>query len=392
MAFVKKRTGKRGVHWDACWDDRVGGKRKERSKTFDTKKKARHFLTTIGVRKPSSGDPFKALTDAFLEEHEKAVKAKQREKSTHEQLRQHIDLHIMTDATFSSLRCEEIGTPEVQAFLDRLYGRISPQLSKKVRTTLSHVFSFGVRRGFATFNPVRETKLTLSTRPEPGEAGEKFVLPPKDDLRSLRQSAKRFDNTGRADAVVHVLMFGGLRISELLGLPRRATSLDAAPPKLKVDQRADRYQKIGSVKSGESRREVVLGPKTVRALEHWLKAAPESTFVFPNANGKVWSYSNFWNRFWVPLMNHAGLVTDEPASATVRKWSKAQADFKQPRFDIHMLRHVYASLQIDEGVKPKRLQELMGHSTLKLTMDTYGHLWPELEDDDRAAKVESALN
>lgn len=145
------------------------------------------------------------------------------------------------------------------------------------------------------------------------------------------------------------------------------------------------------MKSDESRREVVLGPETVKALKHWLEAAPGSVFVFPNESGKVWSYSNFWNRFWVPLMNRAGLVTDEPASATVRNWSKAHADFKQTRFDIHMLRHVYASLQIDQGVKPERLQELMGHSTLKLTMETYRHLWPELEDDDRAAKVESAL-
>jgi integrase len=271
MAFVRKREGKRGVRWDACWDVRIAGRRKERTKTFDTQKKAKQFLTTIGVRKPSSSDPLKALTDAFLEEHENAVKAKQREKSTHEQLRQHIDLHIMSDPTFSSLRCEEIATPEVQAFLDRLYGRISPQLAAKVRTTLSHIFSFGVRRGFATFNPVRETKVLLSTRPEPGEEGEKFVLPPKGDLRHLVKSARSFDNNGRAEAVVRTLMFGGLRISELLGLPIKTLSLDAAQPKLRVHQRADRYQKIGSVKSDESRRDVVLGPETVTALKHWLK-------------------------------------------------------------------------------------------------------------------------
>jgi len=46
------------------------------------------------------------------------------------------------------------------------------------------------------------------------------------------------------------------------------------------------------------------------------------------------------------------------------------------------LRHVYASLQIEQGISPKRLQKLIGHATLKMTLDTYGHLWPD-EDADR---------
>lgn len=91
-------------------------------------------------------------------------------------------------------------------------------------------------------------------------------------------------------------------------------------------------------------------------------------------------------------MNAAGLVTEEPASKTVRGWSKAQAEFRQPQFGFHMLRHVYASVQIVQGVTPKRLQKLMGHSTLKLTMDTYGHLWPDdAADQARASAVEKVL-
>jgi integrase len=139
------------------------------------------------------------------------------------------------------------------------------------------------------------------------------------------------------------------------------------------------------------RRDIVLGKETASALAHWLAAAPDSLFVFPNEDGNIWGYSNFWNRFWLPLMNAAGLVTGEPASATVREWSEAQAGFRQPRFTPHDLRHVYASLQIEQGVQPKRLQALMGHSTLKLTMDLYGHLWPDQAADQLAANVENVL-
>jgi integrase len=91
-------------------------------------------------------------------------------------------------------------------------------------------------------------------------------------------------------------------------------------------------------------------------------------------------------------MNHCGLVTDEPADKHIREFLKANANFKAPLFGPHMLRHVYASLQIDQGIKPKQLQKLMGHATLKQTMDTYGHLFPDDENDrERARAVENVL-
>jgi integrase len=46
----------------------------------------------------------------------------------------------------------------------------------------------------------------------------------------------------------------------------------------------------------------------------------------------------------------------------------------QAKFHPYALRHVAASLWIEMGVQPKRLQTLMGHSSIKITMDTYGHL------------------
>lgn len=393
MAFVSKRVTDSGtVKWDVEWHFYVDGKKRGRSKTFDSQKEAKKFLGTLGLRKSKPADPFKVLTESYLEGFENAVAAKQREESSLRQLRQHINLHILPDTAFSSLRCEDIGTPEVQAFLDRLYKRVSPAMTAKVRTTLSQLFKHGAQRGYVTGNPVRDTKIMLAARPEAGEDGEPFVLPSKDDLRGLREAASSFDNTGKAEAIIRVWMFGGLRASELRGLPVRKLSLGLAQPKLRVDQRADRYDEIGPPKSKASRRDIPLGADTVKALKRWLEARAEGQFVFPNEEGGVWSYQNIWNRFWVPLMNHAGLVTDEPASATVRNWSKAQAEFKQPAFGPHMLRHVYASLQIERGVQPKRLQVLMGHATLKLTMDTYGHLWPDADADNRAANVESMLS
>jgi len=47
---------------------------------------------------------------------------------------------------------------------------------------------------------------------------------------------------------------------------------------------------------------------------------------------------------------------------------------------MHSLRHAAASLFIEQGFSPKRVQALMGHSTIQMTFDTYGHLFPAAED------------
>jgi len=45
------------------------------------------------------------------------------------------------------------------------------------------------------------------------------------------------------------------------------------------------------------------------------------------------------------------------------------------------LHHFFASWAIEQGFTPKRLQALLGHSSIQMTFDVYGHLFPSLEDD-----------
>jgi integrase len=52
---------------------------------------------------------------------------------------------------------------------------------------------------------------------------------------------------------------------------------------------------------------------------------------------------------------------------------------RKPRFNFHSLRHFAASLWIELGFTPKRLQTLLGHSSVQMTFDRYGHLFPSPE-------------
>ena len=399
MGYIRKRKLPSGkVRWQVIWDTGVTSTGKEvderprMSAMFDTHAEAKTKLASVELEKPKPSAPFTDLTRHFLDYFGQLVEKGQREASTLRQFKQHINLHILVDKQIAAAKCDGIDSVFVQLFLDRLGKRVSPKMAVKVRGTLSRLFDHGMRRGFAKANPVGASKIEVTHRPEAG-AEEHFYLPPKDALRTLLEAAKRFDSTGRADATIHLLMFGGLRMSEFRGLWRTSCELEPDQARLKIVRRADRYNKLGSVKSVAGLRTIEIGNETAASICTYLEnCSMKSELAFPNEEGNVWNYPNFWHRFWVPLMNAAGLVTDEPASKTVREWSEAQADFKQPAFGPHTLRHVYASLQIEQGVTPKVLQKLMGHATLKLTLDTYGHLWPdENADRARARAVETAL-
>ena len=58
---------------------------------------------------------------------------------------------------------------------------------------------------------------------------------------------------------------------------------------------------------------------------------------------------------------------------------------------LHAYRHFYASWLIDQRFGPKRVQELMGHSSIQVTFDTYGHLFPQENDQAQFAAAERAL-
>lgn len=413
MAFVRKRVLPSGkVRFQTCWIDKTGPTPKRVSEDFATAKMAREKRLVIEAMElsnaVSSSEPFRRLADNYLSHMQTLVDNGQRERAYFAQLKTCVNLHILSDLELADARCCSIGTPQIQRLLYRLINKIGIDRTVRVRTTLTQIFKHGARVGFVGSNPVSNTKIERTRRPDAGHEKGKFRLPSKHDLKALIDGAASFDNTGRAVALVRVAMFAGLRISEIRGLECRSCHLVGKNPKISITQRADRYEKIGRVKSRAGLRDVDLGAETAQALRVWLMKAPKPKpppfphlappippaplYAFPASNGRVWSYSGFTRDLWIPLMNHCGLVTNQPAGKGTRNNCLKNANLKAPAFGIHTLRHVFASLQIEQGVTPKRLQKLLGHQTLEVTMNTYSHLWPDEDADrERARRVENLI-
>ena len=67
-------------------------------------------------------------------------------------------------------------------------------------------------------------------------------------------------------------------------------------------------------------------------------------------------------------------------------------DEGKPRFTFHALRHAAASLFIEQGWQPKKIMDVIGHSSIQMTFDTYGHLFSTPDDDQAAmAQIEARL-
>ena len=95
--------------------------------------------------------------------------------------------------------------------------------------------------------------------------------------------------------------------------------------------------------------------------------------MFTAAQGGPLRHSNFYKRVWRPAKEVAGVPEG---------------------LRIHDLRHTCAALLIAQGASPKAIQAHLGHSSIQVTFDRYGHLFPEdLEDlADRLDEArESAL-
>ncbi len=129
-------------------------------------------------------------------------------------------------------------------------------------------------------------------------------------------------------------------------------------------------------------------------LKEWKLACPKGDLdlVFPNGHGNVESLANIINRGLIPAQLAAGLAID-----TGKKDKKGERILKAKYTGMHGLRHFYASWCINRpadgglGLPPKVVQERLGHSSITMTYDRYGHLFPRGDDTKELDAAESAL-
>jgi integrase len=385
LASVRKRTlppakdGSVKTVWLVDYKDAAGARR---FKQFPRRKDADTWLTTAawevarGTHTPDSQSvTVTQAADIWI----KAAEAKGRERGTLVQYKQMRDLHI--GPLLGAEKLSKLTQPKVVAFVDTLLETRSADMTHKAVRALSRILTEAMRRGLVAQNVARDVKVEKSNR-EDGEV----IIPTKEELRALLGAAE-----GDMRPFMLVAMLTGLRASELRGL--RWIDVDLKGQAISVKQRADKFCDIGPPKSKAGYRTIPIGDGVVSELRKWKLRCPkgDAGLVFPASNGEVQQYGNLLRRKFYPLQIAAG-VADPVMEGKSPKLDEKGNPVMDPRYGFHALRHAAASAWIKQRVDLKRLTTWLGHSSVAITLDLYGHLIVDIDEDRRlAAEAQAEL-
>lgn len=295
---------------------------------------------------------------------------------------------------FGNRRMDEITVSELQSFFSGLMKHggvdrqgLSADTVRGVRRYLSTCYNDAIKIGLVQSNPVQNTQAPKATKKE-------IIVISKEKIDELISAAEKFEPayTSKMSRVfmrhmlpvlIYTAVYTGMRQGELLGL--QWDDLDIEHCSIHVC-----HSLIHAVKTEGIKKSAILqGTKTASGTRNvairsedmqklldyrkWIKEKyvveygndvtkrnfSTSNFVFTSTYGNELSVTNFLSRWFRPLCRQVGISDD---------------------FTFHGLRHTHATLLLKIGINPKIVQERLGHSSVKITMDTYSHFLPDMQE------------
>lgn len=251
-------------------------------------------------------------------------------------------------------------------------------MTAKAVSTLSMIVAEAQRRGQIAQNIVLGVKVGRSKRQK-----KQVEIPIADELKRMLAAASETERP-----FIITMITTGLRISEMRGI--MWADINLAAGRLTVTQRADEWGDIGAPKSDLGKRTIPIAPELISELKAWKLRCPPSKMdlAFPNSKGGAQLNGNLLKRMFKPLQIRAAVtkpvlikgcpVVDDDGNAVVTG-----------KYGFHALRHAAASNWIAAKIDLKRLQVWIGHSSIQITLDTYGHLICDNEIDAELAMSSS---
>jgi integrase len=376
---IRRRTWQTGqdetrTAWVVNYTDQTGTRR---IATFKKKRDAEAYETQVKTELHAGIHTAAGTSITVAEAAENWltwVELEGRERITLQTYRGHVELHVAP--RLGHERLARLTAPRIEAFRDELLRALSRPLARKVLTTLKSILRDAVRRGTVAQNVATSVRIDSNKRDQRKlEVGTDIPTP--DEVRRIIHAA-----SDRWRPLLAVAAFAGLRASELRGLSW--DDVDLKRGEICVRQRADCYLTIGKPKSRAGERTIPVGPFVTNLLRTWKLTCPkkELDLVFPTNTGRISHHKSIIRSALIPAQLAAGVVTTDGRA-------------KYP--GLHALRHFYASWCInrkaDGGLElpAKVVQARLGHSTIVMTLDTYGHLFPRGDDGAELAAAERAL-
>jgi integrase len=277
-------------------------------------------------------------------------------------------LHIKP--SLGQVRLKDLAVVQVRGlYRERLEAGLAPRMVQLVHVTLHKALKQAVMDGLI---PRNVTEAVKAPRPE-----KKEIKPlSSEQARALLEAAEG----DRLEALYVLAVTTGMRQGELLGLKWEDVDLEAGTLQVRrtLSTRAGRGFSFSPPKTIKGRRSIKLPEVAKRSLKRHRKAQLEermklaglwedNELVFASRVGTPVGRQELVTRSFKPLLSQAGL----------------------PDIRFHDLRHTCATLLLGKGVHAKFVQELLGHATISITLDTYSHVLPGMGDAAAGAMDEA---
>lgn len=274
-------------------------------------------------------------------------------------------LHLRALPEFGALRLSELRRADVQAFVDQLLGEnLAAGTVRNTLNPLQAIYRHAVRRDLVTVNPTRDLDL-------PASRGR------RERIASASEAAALIDALPSSERAVWATAFyAGLRRGELRALCW--SDVDLGRSEIRVRRSWDECEGALDPKSVTSARTVpILAALRDYLDDHKLTTGRDgSDLVFGRTPTEAFVASTVGNR-----------AKRAWAAHSERERKAAEREGREPKaiepITLHECRHTFASLLIDANVNAKAIQTFMGHATIEMTFDQYGHLIPGSRDQAR---------
>jgi integrase len=351
-ADVASTRQKTSGHWEARYRDSLGGMH---ARTFPTKTQALRWAREMetDVRRGDWIDPRLARTTFGEWANEYLTTIVHLRNITRGDYERQLRVHILP--VFEDWPVAQIQQVDVRRFIaERRAASLAPKTLQKIRLVLRQVFEAARGSGAIKSNPCDGIRIPRAQAKEP-------VFLSAEQVETLARSARP-----PYGVLIRFAAATGLRPSELCGL--RVGRLNLLDGSVEVSEALTLVKgrtEVGPIKNGV-RRTVRVPPSLCQQVGDMLAArrgdsrplGPDE-YVFTAPEGGELRRDHLHKRILKPAVADAGLPEN---------------------LRMYDLRHTCASLLIQLGAHPKLIQEWLGHKSITVTMDVYGHLFPSLSD------------
>ena len=293
---------------------------------------------------------FKELVEIYLREYAK----NELKEVTSYNYRRDLEIHMLP--VFGNKKIKDITTPALTAFFTGMDK--SSETTRKLKTVMSSVFSYGVNQGYIKTNPCYGALY----KKDPSKA-KKVKFLDKGQCQKLMAATSEYSTF---NTIIQFLLFTGLRIGECLAL--RWSDISFADNTISINHTlsfADDKWFLSVPKTQTSFRTIKLSTYSKELLlrhkreQDKLKETVGDAWVHPDIVFTS-AIGNYYCR-----------------SFTNKQLKKILVDNDLPALSVHALRHSNASLMINNGFDVKAISEHLGHCNTAITSDIYTHIFKE---------------